>query len=43
MSELILVHFEENIMSGGDPVRGSAGDMEGGSAGKEYIIDGVEP
>ena len=38
MAELILVRFEGNILSG-DPVRGSAGDMEGGIAGKEYIID----
>ena len=38
LAELILVRFEGNILSG-DPVRGSAGDMEGGIAGKEYIID----
>ena len=40
MAELILVRFEENILSEtGTYVPGSAGDREGGIAGKEYIID----
>ena len=38
-AELFVVRFEENILSDGDPIRGSAGDREGGIAGQEYTLD----
>ena len=38
--ELILVHFEENILSGGQTTdyHGSAGDRQGGIAGETYDL-----
>lgn len=38
-TELIIVRFEKNILSGNDTLAGSAGDKAGGIAGKEYIFE----
>ena len=40
MAELILVRFEENILSGGqtNDYHGSAGDRQGGIAGETHDL-----
>ena len=38
-TELFVVRFEENILSDKTPVRGSAGDFEGGIEGASYDLD----
>lgn len=38
-TELFVVRFEECILSVGDRVRGSAGDLEGGVEGRSYDLD----